>query len=184
MLKLIYVFLGYGIIKLLINFNKYYQCKDYLNKYNEYLENPYWELSEHKSHVIKLFKDAGLKDSTIQFIKPLGLSHVAHGNAWVFDQFPNDREEVVGKTIDYFHQAIGVYRLRAREVFNPLYWIEFIIYLPKHVFNYLGVSPESVVIKIAQLIYWSVATVVSIICALYTPEIDMFLKDWISQLIS
>ena len=150
----------------------------------KYITEPYWELSEHKSHVIKLFKDAGLKDSTIQFVKPLDFSHVASGNAWVFDQFPNNREEVVGRTIDYFHQAIGVYRSRALEVFNPFYWIEFFIYLPKHVLNYLGFSPESVIIRIAQIIYWSAATVVSLIYALYTSEINMFVKNWINQLIS
>ena len=179
MLKLIYVFLGYCLIKLLINSSKYYKCKHYLNKYLEWLSNPYWELSEHKSNVIKLFKDADLEDSTIQFATPLGMGQVATGNAWVFDQFPSHREEVVGKTRNYFHQAIGVYRSRALEVFNPIYWVEFIIYLPKHIFNYLGVPPDGVIIKIFQLIYWLVATLVSIFYSMYTTEINELIREWL-----
>ena len=183
-MKLMYVFLGYCLIKLLINSSKYYQCKHYLNTYIEWLAKPNWELSEYKSRVIKLFEDAGLKDSTVQFATPLGFSQVATGNAWVFDQFPSYREEFVGKTRNYFHQAIGVYRSRALEVFNPLYWIELIIFLPKHIFNYVGVSLEGIIIKIAQLIYWLICIMVSMMYTLYTPEINMFFRDWINQLIS
>lgn len=185
MLKLMYFFLGYGLIKLLINASKYYKCKHYLNKYIEWLSNPDWELSEHKFHVIKLFKDAGLEDSTIQFVTPLGMSHVASGNAWVFAQFPSySSEEIIAKTRGYFHEAIGVYRSRAREVFNPIYWIEFIIYLPKHIFNYLDVPPECVITKIGQLIYWLIVTSSSIFYALYTTEINALIREWLNKIIS
>jgi len=149
MLKLIYVFLGYCLIKLLINYSKYYECKQYLDKYLKWVLNPDFKLSEHKSHVIKLFKDAGLENSTIQ------RGNVATGDVWVFEQFSSYADdEVVEKTREYFHQAIGVYRSRALEVFNPIYWIEFIIYLPKNIINYLGGPPESIITKIIQLIYW------------------------------
>ena len=141
-------------------------------------------MTEHKSHVIKLFKDAGLKDSTIQFAEPLGLSHIASGNALVFEQFPNNREDVFVKTKGYFHQAIGVYRSRALEVFSVFYWIESIIYLPIHIFNYLGVSPESQFTKIFQLFWWFGAAVISIFYALYSPEINILLREWISKMIS
>lgn len=172
------------MIKLFLNSYKYYQCKSYLNKYLKWLKKPSWELSEHKSDVIKLFKDAGLKDSSIQVTEQIVYSHLSVGNVSVFYQFPSNREEFVGITRRYFHQAIGVYRSRAWEVFNPFYWIEFIIYLPKQFLNYVGVSPESIIVKMFQLIYWSVATVLSILYALYTPEINMLVKEWISRLIS
>ncbi len=174
------IFIVMVIVKLPINLYKYFLCKQYLDKYNNWLTNTDWQLVQDKSQVIKLFKDANLQDSKFQFEALVGQSHIATGNAWVFDNFPSYREEVVGRTIGYFHQAIGVYRSKSVEVFNPFYWIELIIYLPKHVLNYLGVLPESVIVKIIQLLYW----LVSILYLLYATEINVFIKEWISKLIS
>lgn len=82
-----------------------------------------------------------------------------------------------------FHEAIGVYKSRLLETFSPIYWIEFAINLPKKILEYLGIAPESIVIKIFQLIYWIVGAVLGFLYALYKPEIQTLVKDWLSNLI-
>lgn len=186
MINLLYIFLALVIIKLVINLNKYYQCKRYLNKYHNWRANtdPDWQLVENKSNVIKLFKDAGLEDSIFSFETPVGLSHVGVRDASFFDNFPNNRIDIVRRTDAYFHQAIGIYRSRMLELFNPNYWIEFIIYLPRQVFNYLGISHESVILKVFQLLYWLIVAVITILYALYSPEINILGRDWINKVLS
>ena len=184
MINLLYLFLGIVGLKLFINLSKYIQCKRYRNKYSRWLQGSKEELSlfEHKSQVIKLFKDAGVKDSAVGVAQPVGYGQIRLGNASVFANFPHRREDIVVSTLRMFSEAVGVYRSRTLEAFNPLYWIEFIRNLPRHILSYLGVSSESVVIKIFQLIYWIVGAVFSFLVALYKPEIEKLVRDLMSKL--
>jgi hypothetical protein len=184
MINLLYLFLVIVGLKLLINLSKYIQCKRYRDKYFLWLAGSKKELLlvEHKSQVIKLFKDAGVKDNVVGVAQPLGYGQIQVGGTSVFANFPHRREDIVKFTFNMFGEAIGVYRSRTLEAFNPLYWIEFIINLPKHSLSYLGVSPESVVIKIFQLIYWIAGVVVGFLFALYRPEIEKLVRDFISKL--
>jgi len=184
MINLLYLFLVAVVLKLLINLAKYIQCKRYRNKYSRWLAHPKRELSfpEYRSQVIKLFRDAGISDSYLPSAEFVGYGQVATGSASVFKNFPHNRADMVQATARMFDEAVGVYRSRVLETFNPLYWIEFIINLPKHILSYLGVSSESVVIKIFQLIYWIVIAVFGFLIALYKPEIEKFVRDLISKL--
>jgi hypothetical protein len=184
MINLLYFFLVVAGLKLLINLSKYIQCKRYRSWYLRWLVNRKGELSfvEHRSQVIKLFKDAGISDSCLPTAEFVGYGQIATGDASVFHNFPHNRRDMVVATVRMFDEAVGVYRSRTLEVFNPFYWIEFIINLPKHILSYLGVSSESVVIKILQLIYWIAGVVVGFLIALYRPEIEKFVRDLISKL--
>jgi len=183
MINLLYIFLAIVLFKLLVNFSKYIQCKRYLDKYLDWLlKGSTWQLVEHKSQVIKLFKDAGIEDGYRGVVEPLGYGKIQTAQVSVFANFPNRREDFVSLTMEMFYQAIGVYRSRVLETFNPLYWIEFVINLPKQVLSYLGVSPENLVVKIAQLIYWIVCAVLGFLFALYKSEIETLVRDWISKL--
>lgn len=184
MINLLYIFLVILLLKLLINLSKYVQCKRYRDKYLEWLlKGQTWQLVEHKSQVIKLFEDAGVEDSVCGVAEPLGYGRILTGGVSVFANFPSGREDFASITMRMFHQAIGVYRSRMLQTFNPLYWLESVINLPKQVLSYLGVPPESTVIKIAQLIYWIVGSLLSFLFALYRSEIERLVKDWISKLI-
>ena len=67
--------------------------------------------------------------------------------------------------------------------FNPLYWIETALHLPKVVLTYLGLPPESVFIKGALIIWWGIAGIVSILLVVYRPEIRQTIKDLVTTLV-
>ncbi len=67
------------------------------------------------------------------------------------------------------------------ETFNPLYWIEAVINLPKQLLNYLGLPSESIVIKIAQLMWWIAGAVFGFVYALYRPELEAVIKNWLGK---
>ncbi|KAA3659973.1 MAG: hypothetical protein DWQ10_07675 [Calditrichaeota bacterium] len=181
--NLLYIFVIIILLKLLFNISKYIQCKRYLKKYLDWLENQTWRMTEYKSRVIKLLKDAEVKDSYVGFAEPLGLGQIQTGSLSVMSNFPNAREDIVSLMLTMFHQAIGVYRSRIKDSFNPLYWIEFVLTLPKQVFGYLGIPAESLITKIVQLLYWIIAAVTSILFALYKPEIGKLVREWLKKVI-
>ena len=179
---LIYLILSLLLLKLVVNISKYIQTKRYLSKYLKWVAKGGTKLLEDKSQVVSLFQAAGIKDQEIGASELVGYGKIRVGSASIFDNFPNAREDYAQAIVRMFHQAIGVYRSRIFETFNPLYWIEVIINLPKQTLIYLGLSSESVVIKIAQLGWWAVAAVAGFVYALYRPDVEAFVRNLIGRI--
>lgn len=57
-----------------------------------------------------------------------------------------------------------------------MYWIEALIYLPREVLGYLGVSAESAFVKVAQIIWWITTTLLGLLLILYRPELRAFIE--------
>lgn len=182
MLNLLYIFLGIVVVKFVMNFANLIQCSRYLARYEQYIKEPTWGFVEHKHHIVKLLKGADVSDSTVALVEPVGFGLIRRGQVSVQENITATRKDVVGLSIEMLHDAIGVYRSRMSETFNPLYWIEFIIHLPKQTLRYLGAAPESVVIKIAQLVYWAVSVILCFLFALFRPEIETLIKGWLTRL--
>lgn len=160
-----------------MNLSRYIQCKRLLAVYERYIKEPKWTFVENQLQVINLFKGAGVEDSTVTHVEEIGYGNLQSSRPSVFKNMPVRREDIVRITLGMFHRAIGVYRSRMIETINPLYWIETIIFLPRQILNYLGVTPESVIIKIAQLIYWLAAFVFGI----YRFEVEEFVRGLLSK---
>jgi len=182
MLNLLYIFLAIVVVKFVMNFANLIQCSRYLDRYAQYVKEPDWEFVEHKHQILNLLERAGVSDATVPLVEPVGFGYIRTGDVSVQENITVRRKDVVDSFIDMLHQAIGVYRSRMLETFNPLYWIEFIIHLPKQTLRYLGAAPESVVIKIAQLLYWAVSLVLCFLFALFRPEIESLIKGWLTRL--
>jgi hypothetical protein len=182
MANLLYLFILYALLKIVINFTKYLQCKYFYDRYIKWLAGLDLNLKRSQHTVIKLFKDAGVKDSYFTVSTPTGWGYISNRNISVFDNFPSRREDIVGIIAGMFNQAIGIYSSRTMEVFNPIYWIEFIIYLPKNMFTYLGISPDSILIKIGQIAYWTVSSVITVFCFIYEDEVRDIIQNVINSM--
>lgn len=176
-MKLLYLFLLILGLKFTINFVKHLQCKRYCKEYIEWCIGANPNLRRKHHQVIKLFKEAGVKDSVFPLVEPVGLGQIATYKLSIFDNFPNRTETAVGITGVMFDQAIGVYYSRAFETFNPFYWIEFIIYLPRNILSYIGVPTENSTTKVLQFFYWFVGSVLTLIYTAYSDEISEIIKN-------
>ncbi len=179
--NILYFFIIILIIKFVINFSRYWRCKNYLAKYEEYFKNPDWKFVQNSVQIVELLKNAGIEDSVVTAVEPIGFGKIQSSHPSVFDNLTTIREDVVGLVLLKFHKAIGVYRSRMLETINPIYWVELAIFLPKHILSYLGVSPESTLIKIIQVVYWLVATIVGFIIGLFRTEIETLIKTWLTS---
>ena len=148
MSDLLYLFGSFIALKILLNSYRLYRCKKLFNLYNQYLINPEWSFVQHKHEVIRIFQNANIDDSYIPFVKPAGFGMISHGKAQLFHNIDLRNEDVVSLMTKKFNEAIGVYKSRMKDAINPFSWLEFIIFLPKHMLSYLGVKPESLFIKI------------------------------------
>lgn len=184
MLNLLYAFLLIALLKLVVNTIRYLQGRRYLRMYYHFLANPTWEVTQHKSQIIRLIREAGVEEGYRGVVEPAGWGQLLRVNAPVLENFPNRREDFVELTLTMFNQAIGTYRSRMFETFNPIYWVELVVNLPKILLTYLNVPTESVIIKLAQLSWWVLGTVCGIFYAVYKSEIDQVIRIWIQNLLS
>lgn len=181
MISVPYFFIAIILVKVVLNLVKYFQCKHYLKEYQDYIGDRNWEFIEHQPQIINLFKQAGIEDSFLPHIEPVGFGFVSKSNVSVFNNLGANDTRVIEITFHKFHQAMGVYRSRLIEALNPLYWIEFLVNLPARILTYLGVPPESIVIKIFQLMYWLMAVIIGFIFGLYRQALEQFIKNWLAS---
>ena len=142
------------LIRFVINFFKYRRVKELYNKYFEYLKERNIEFAQYKQEIKTLFKEANLKDSSVSHQEVISRQHFINSNASVFDNITSTRSDVTQIIKLKFNEAIGVYKKRYKESYNPLFWIEFITKMPQYLMEFFGVLPEKIIVKVFLLIYW------------------------------
>lgn len=173
-----WIILAILIFNFTYNLYYFFLAKYYYSRYVKHIEDGDWFIRENRQNIEKLFRQAGIEDSLIPDTEPAGYGFVRTGSFSVFMNMANLRSDVVQIINGDFREAIAVYRNRAVNTFNPFSWVEFIIFLPKHLFSYLGVSSDSIFIKIMQLIYWLLGLVGTISSIVFNQQ----LIDWIQSL--
>ncbi len=175
LINLLIVFLAVLFIRFIIIFSKYIQCKHYFDEYKKFIEDGGWQVTESSLQIIKLFRDAGVEDTTVSHVEEIGYGHLQSYRPSVFRNISNKRVDIVNIVLAMFHKAIGTYRNQMIETINPIFWIETVIFLPRQFLSYLGVSPDNLASKILQTLYW----LFGVLFGLYKIELATFLKDWI-----
>jgi hypothetical protein len=181
---LVQFFLVLLAVKVALNGYRYMQCRSYLATYLSYVRSPdgNWGWAEATHQVMRLFKYAGVEDAWRPYSEPIGYFQLATGQLSVLDNLANTRQDIVAIVCGMFHQTIGVYRSRAVEAFNPLYWVEAVVTLPRLALGFLGLPPEHVVTKLAQLVYWAASLVLAFLYSLFRPQLEQWVRAWISRL--
>lgn len=175
-----FIFLGLILYKAIFNFFHWVELKVLFGKYIKSFENDsYLDIvSENKLHIIDLIKKTGVPDSHVSIVQPLGFGKISTSSVSVLQNLENHREDIVGLNYQKFNNAIGEYKRRALESINPLFWISSIINLPRLSFEYLGVKPESVIIKIFQLIWWIIALVFFMLKVFFQSLLNNWIATW------
>lgn len=156
----ILIFLGIICIVLLTNLYKWYRTNKICNLYVEWLAKSEvtFNIQHYKSEVLSLV--AVIPPKMLAFSQPLGYGQIANGHAYAMDQFPSRREDFASAILQTMEEAIGYYKFQVRQCINPIYWIEFFVWLPKRLTTFLGLNSELKAMKLVnlffQLIYWAI----------------------------
>jgi hypothetical protein len=167
------------LLKIAINLSKWLRCARYRRRYVNSLGTDDRALREARSQVTALVKGAGLTDAVVPFVEFIGYGQLSHGNASVLANFPSALDGHVQSTIRMLDDAIGVYRTRALEALNPLFWIEFVIKLPQNALSYLGVPPEALITRILQVLYWILCLIAGLLHSVLKPDMEHLVGSWI-----
>jgi hypothetical protein len=161
-----------------MNIRKYFLCKKYLNLFYDWIkEECKVNLVEKQSLVKKLVGDAGYGDMRVPHTELAGYGKIAAFEVNPIDAFPNRYEHIAHGIISSISQSKGVYKQRAIESFDPLFWLEFIIYFPKNILAYLGLSKNSMTAKLLNLIWWILGTVLTtMVLNAYSPELSNIIR--------
>ncbi len=147
------------LLRFAVNVYKFNRIKVLHLEYWKYVRENKSEFVENKEEIVALFKDAGLKDSEVMHQELLGYGQIANLTVSVFDNLTNIRNDIVGIIDLKFKAAKGVYKKRYKDSYNPIFWIDFILKLPIHIMEFIGVMPEKMAAKIFLLLYWIAAVV-------------------------
>lgn len=162
-----------GII-LLISISLKFIINIYNLKRLQFLEKKYIQFiggecgfGEYKHELIKFLKEADIKDVHIPYQEYAGYNQLLTCKLSIFDNIGCKKTQFAEYIAAMFAESEGVFKNRCIESFNPIYWIKFIINLPQHILNFIGISGESVINKIGKLIWW-IFSVIYIIFKLMT----------------
>ncbi|MBK7378584.1 MAG: hypothetical protein IPJ03_06210 [Ignavibacteriales bacterium] len=115
-------------------------------------------ISENQIEIKKIVLNTGIQDQTQTYMKPLGLGFAKEKGISALDNIAYLNSEIMESSREILTRAKGYYKIHMLKSFNPLFWIEFIVFLPKEILKYLGIPENekisSLIIRIFQLIYW------------------------------
>ena len=161
-------------------------CLD--NIYEKYLK---WLSGDKKTKILqdrtnlkRLIEQADIDEAYIPTSQLLGYGQVANYNINVLENFPSNRRDLVVITTRLINDALGVYKQRIINVFNPLWWIKSIIFLPRVLTNYIGINVDSLSVKIIQVLWWMIGVAVTIFKTVYPEYFNAFVDKLLKNLIS
>ena len=180
--RLVIIFVVILAYKFLSNITCYFRCKKLQQTFVDWLADRSASCSQHRSEVISLFKRARVKDSYIPITQPTGFFQLASFNASVFQSFPSDIEVFANATYRKFQEAIGFYKFEALNTFNPLSWIDSILFLPKNLLLYIGLREEKTSFRLSNVLltclWWCILWAI----ALFDAEFKTFLITLLGKL--
>lgn len=153
-IKILLIFALVVVVKFALNLSKFLFACRLRDKYQKSFTQNGKAFEEYIPQAKKLFVDADLGKNTISVVEPLGFRQIATHQINVIENLGNRRRDIVATAMGLFDELVGTYRMRMLESLSPRYWIEAIIFLPRHLIRYLGGKPNGLFTKIFQIIYW------------------------------
>lgn len=178
-MKYIFIFIGIVVLKFLMNIVNYFNGFKLEKIWDSFHVNKDFDNISYISNIQKYFKNAKIKSSNIKLLEPVGLGHAHETTYDFYDNIFLANPDIMRWVNQSFAMARGFYRNRAFESFNPFYWVDFIIKLPKYFIEYLGLDTETIFTKIFQTMYWIID---SVLIVYYREPIFDFIQEFISKL--
>ncbi|MDD4564492.1 MAG: hypothetical protein PHE79_03330 [Eubacteriales bacterium] len=144
------------VYKFVLNFTRRVEIQNYSIRYTDWLvshkHDP--ELVSKVPRIKALVRAAGISEIYIPHLHNFGFGQGATYKVNIFDTMPTNDADYAYNIISALEKATGVFRQRMFDALNPLRWIEAIVFLPRTIFEYLGVSADNLLVKLLNLAWW------------------------------
>lgn len=183
MIKSLLVLLGFGFLRAVYNLYYFVWAGIYIKKYKHYLDNQKdWYITKKRQSIVTLLERADIEDSFLPYAEPIGYGQLQTGNISVFKNLAMLRTDVCGIVSQQLVEAQGVFLSRVLNSFNPIFWFELIIFLPKNILTYLGFNPEGIFTKLLQLIWWIIGAISTLGGIFFNKELVLFISIWLEKI--
>ncbi|MCY7990976.1 hypothetical protein [Bacillus haynesii] len=156
------------------------RCGKLIEWYEKWLldKNFNKDLNEYRTEVKKLVDRAGLKGLKIPYEEPIGFGHIRTMTISPIDQFPFRDQKIAITILRTLSAAKGVYKRRMWASFNPIAWLETVVFLPSILLNYLGLEKDKLLAKFFNMVWWIVVVIaIPILITTYAAEIGSFVRS-------
>jgi hypothetical protein len=171
-LSIIFILIGIIVLRFLLYISKYAYLKKSIRKLDIYVQGKLKDAAEVKIkeankagkwihgnniEIKKAVIKSGVDDIVHSYMQPDGYGNVQQMNMSVLENMLLTDGKFYLESRDLIERANGFYKVEAIKSFNPLFWVEFLIFLPKEILKYFSsnTSSKSIsVTKIIQIIYW------------------------------
>jgi hypothetical protein len=137
--------------------NKHHSINAIFKEYILYIAKKDNSFIEMKNSAISLLKEAGLKNFSFPYISYPTPYHFQKNDLDGFENLQYGEEKFVGTVNLKFLEAIGIFKARMKQSYNPFYWLEFILKLSEKTMFYLSPSINESFVKVIQIFYWLVS---------------------------
>ena len=178
-IQILISFAAIMIIRFLLHFSKFMFLRKVLNKQDILIDGlsesasekeksdavaaTDW-IEENQIEIKQVVLKTGLHDPKKSYMEPLGLNYAHKQSVSSLDNLTLLNAEIMGRGRQILIRAKGYYKNQALKSFNPIFWIEFLIFLPREIFKYISINENakfgSIIIKVIQVIYWVVSLIV------------------------
>lgn len=180
-----YIIIGFVCIlvyKFLSNLYYYHACKKLQLIYVDWINGEDNNCLYTKAKVLKLFKRAHIKDAIFCQTEHVGYGQIVSYNIQAMSNYPLHNEDHMNYTLRAYDEAIGYFRDEMFNTFNPIYWIDTIIFLPKNILEYIGADTEKVSSKILNVILTAIWWIITVLGVIYHDKIISAIQDFLDKL--
>lgn len=163
--------------KFLTNLLHYFRIKTLHKYFCEFVDNKRIDMNLYRQEVLSLFEKAHVKDVKTPVSEPIGCGQVVNTTVSVFSMFPSLRPTFSSATLNMFEEAEGAFHKNMIDSFNPFYWIDLIIFFPKTLLAYIGISPEVTAYKICNLLLTFFWWIFGILILYFKPQLQHFIIE-------
>lgn len=175
------MFLFIFIYRLIKNTVNFFRIKYLAELHFEYMKQKNSDIVNKSQEVISLFKSAKIKDSKIAVSQPLGYMQIANFEAFAFENFPTLDTRFVFIHVDMFTRAEGVFKKNIIDCFNPIFWIDSILFLPKHFLEYLGMNMDEKISKLLNVFIYIIIGITGYVANMFSAEIKIILENFFKK---
>ncbi len=174
---LIFCLLFAVLFKFLYNYRRYRRMKKLHKQYRQWvlLSNTSPDddsISSAYTEITDLISDAHLKDV---YLKKTDTENDLKLNILSSNIIDNELTDRIMNIVS------GKFEHEYRKALNPLNWIETIVFMPKSLLDYIGLSKDTVANKLLQIVLTAVYWTVSAFCLLYQDNIPDIVKSLMEQ---
>lgn len=142
--------------KLVSNFMLFKKANKILNSYLHYIFNDDVPLDfvQTKTELKYVVEKSNITNRLVPISRAIGNGQICNYSVDLIEAFPNKDRCFVSNTTFMLEEAIGCFKFRMKQAINPFYWLELVIFAPKHFMKYIGLKDfNSSAIKILNLIF-------------------------------